>query len=335
VPTPTPTATPFNAASVHIKEQKIAVTPLYVAAGPSGAAYYGFGSSGTGSNLYRLQNGSTVQTAPANAPSGFDPGGGVYGISVTTSGTVYWLSSYFGPGFSLFVTVECGGAGGKASLCEPTVDEPTSMVVDASGVFWVGGISFDGGGQIATSTNAGVSFDSAGVMQLIDGPENAVWGALADFSKTPAAYSIARFGIAGQTITTVQNLPLPAGESMSSMTVGGDGNFWFTDTARNAIGKLTPAGAVKEYPLPSPNALGAATDGQWQIATACDGAVWFTEPGPNKVARIDSSGKLNEFSLPTAAAMPAAIAAVPTKPCTAPELWFGEEQSGALASISF
>jgi streptogramin lyase len=335
--TPSPSPTPFNAAAVHIAERPVPVTPLYVAAAADGDAYFGFGANGTGSNLYQLSSTALQQTLPAPPPSGDTPGGGVYGITVTPSGTVFWLSSYFESSFAFAVEVECGGSGGTATICEPTVDEPTSMLVDATGTFWVAGFSFNGGGEIATSSNASANFDTRSVIQIVNGPAQHVWGITADFSESGARYSIVQFGISGQSVTVVQAYALPPGDSATSVTFGGDGDLWFTDVQRNAIGRMDSAGALQEFPLRSPNALPAAQFGEAQIATGCDGAVWFTEPGRNQVARIDAAGVLNEFTLPTTQSAPGAIAAVAPQShqCTGPELWVGEEAARQLAAVSF
>lgn len=312
------------------------MTPLYLAVGTDDAAYFGFGSNGTGSQLYRYHGGTTVHTAPAAPPDGTSAGGGVYGIEVTPSNEVFWLSAYFTDEFSLAVDVECGGAGGTARICEPTVDQPTTMIVDPSGTFWVGGTSFSGGGEVRTSNNASAFFNTQSVMQLLNGPGPAVWSVLADYTQNPTQYIIAQLAVSGSNVNIVRSYPIPAGEAISSMTVGGDGNFWFTDNQRNAIGRMTPGGALTEFPLPSPNALGPPWYGQWQIATACDGSVWFSEPGPNKVGRMDVNARLSEVPLPTAGATPAAVATVPgLHKCVSPEVWVAEQQVDALAAISY
>lgn len=286
--------------------------------------------------LYRYRGGSTVQTAPAPPPDGAGAGGGVYGIEVTPSNQVFWLSAYFTGDFSLAVDVECGGAGGTATICEPSVDQPTTMLVDRSGTFWVGGMSFSGGGQVRTSSNASIGFNTQSVMQLLNGPGPAVWSVLADYTQNPAQFSIAQLGVSGSNINVVRTYSLPPGDAISSMTLGGDGNFWFTDNQQNAIGRMTPSGSLNEYRLPSANALGPPWYGQWQIATACDGAVWFSEPGPNKVGRMDAHATLSEIALPTAGATPEAVAAPPFgAKCVTPEVWVGEEQAAALAAISY
>lgn len=328
--------TPFNLSNVRVTEYPQPDLPLYVAAGPDGAAYFGNGANGTGSNLYRFASGALAQTSPAAPPNGYDSGGGVYGISVTPSGSVYWLSAYLGPSFAPNIQVECGGAG-TAALCESVaVDEPTSMLVDAAGTFWLGGLSFEGGGQIATSAQSTGTF-AAAVMQLVNGPGGAVWGVLQTSTESSTADAIGKFAVSGSSIQLAADYPLPQGSSIGSMTVGSDGAFWFTDYRRNAIGRMDKSGALKEYPLPESGALGAGWYGQSQIATACDGAVWFSEPGANKIGRIDVHGAIQEVALLHANALPGALAATPPVQgkCISPALWVGEQNANALAAVTF
>lgn len=304
-------------------------TPQYIAAGSDGSVYFGFGSNGGGSNLYRYFDGSFTQTAQAASTTGFDPGGGVYGIEATAN-QIYWLSAYSGPSFTPFVHVECGG-NGTATECEPTVDEPTTMLVDSTTTFWVGGWGFNGNGQIATLPQGGGQFDD-GIVQLVLGPGGAVWGVLENYPN----YAIAQFANSGGTVSIAQLFPLPAGDAAGSVTYGGDGALWFTDHQRNAIGRMDAAGNFSEYPLPSANALGQPWFGLWQIATACDGSVWFTEPAVNKVGRIDAHGAIAEFTMPTTDALPDAIAApVGASHCGAPELWVGEQHANNIAAIAY
>jgi streptogramin lyase len=71
------------------------------------------------------------------------------------------------------------------------------------------------------------------------------------------------------------------------ITSGPDGNLWFT-TQSNTIGRMTTAGVLTEFPVPTPAAgLGAITAGP-------DGNVWFVETG--KVGRITPTGVITEFS---------------------------------------
>jgi streptogramin lyase len=62
----------------------------------------------------------------------------------------------------------------------------------------------------------------------------------------------------------------PAAGDGCAITAGPDGALWFTENAANAIGRITTAGMVKTYPLPTPNAFPCG------IAAGPDGALWFT-----------------------------------------------------------
>ena len=68
------------------------------------------------------------------------------------------------------------------------------------------------------------------------------------------------------------NTPCPRqGSSPSGIAAGPDGNLWFTEPAAQ-IGRITPAGAITEYPaahsLQRPRGIAAGPDGN----------MWFTEP---------------------------------------------------------
>src|SRR5437879_3350639 len=71
-----------------------------------------------------------------------------------------------------------------------------------------------------------------------------------------------------------------ASSSTFGITVGPDGNLWFTEVFGNKIGRITTGGTFTEFPLPAAN---SAPDG---ITAGPDGALWFTEFGTNNIGRI-------------------------------------------------
>src|SRR5690348_1749904 len=80
---------------------------------------------------------------------------------------------------------------------------------------------------------------------------------------------------------TVNEYPIPTANSGSSnITVGPDGNFWFTETNGNKIGQVTTDGVFNEFPLPTVNSQ------PYGIALGPDFNVWFTEQGANKIGNI-------------------------------------------------
>ena len=107
------------------------------------------------------------------------------------------------------------------------------------------------------------------------------------------------------------------------ITGGPDGNVWFTDTGTNSIGRITPTGAVTEFPVPTANAnlLG--------ITTGPDGNLWFAEANPDKIGRITPSGVITEFPTPTAGSTPVALTAGPDG-----NLWFTELDANKIGRLA-
>lgn len=93
-------------------------------------------------------------------------------------------------------------------------------------------------------------------------------------------------GITGITKTPIANAP----KDIAGTTAGPDGNVWFVDFKDNAIGRLTPAGDIKLFPLPTGNS------NPDQITAGLDGNLWFTEMA-GRIGRITTSGVVTEFSV--------------------------------------
>lgn len=89
---------------------------------------------------------------------------------------------------------------------------------------------------------------------------------------------------------------LPNGVPPNYLTLGPDGNVWFTadpgyfysGAGPSAVGFRTPAGAVTEYALPTAGPAG--------ITTGADGNIWFGETSANQIGRVTPSGAITEFS---------------------------------------
>jgi streptogramin lyase len=64
------------------------------------------------------------------------------------------------------------------------------------------------------------------------------------------------------------------------IALGQDGNIWFAQS--NHIGRLTPAGTLKEYPTPK-------TQGETGLAWARDGLIWFCSYGAKDRAWVLTS----------------------------------------------
>jgi streptogramin lyase len=108
------------------------------------------------------------------------------------------------------------------------------------------------------------------------------------------------------------------------ITVGPDGNIWFTEPGADKVGKITPSGTgVKEYSVPSPDHPLPAF-----ITAGPDGNLWFTEENASKIAKITPSGTISEFAL-AAGRSPAGITLGPDG-----NLWFTEQNADKIGKIT-
>src|SRR3989442_14538742 len=78
--------------------------------------------------------------------------------------------------------------------------------------------------------------------------------------------------------------PLPAGSAPLGITAGPDGNLWFTEPAANKIGRITPAGAGTQFPIPTDSS------GPGAITAGPDGKLWVTDVTTNQIGRITAPG---------------------------------------------
>jgi streptogramin lyase len=115
-----------------------------------------------------------------------------------------------------------------------------------------------------------------------------------------------------------------------SITMGPDGNLWFTEFNSSRIGRLIPTTdfnkrltAFKEYDLSTPNS------GPLSITTGPDGNLWFVERGTNRIGRITPAGEVKEYPVPTPNAGLNSITAGPDG-----NLWFTEFDANKIGRIT-
>jgi streptogramin lyase len=92
----------------------------------------------------------------------------------------------------------------------------------------------------------------------------------------------------------------------------------------NSIGRITPNGAVTEYPIPTD---GSTPSG---ITSGPDGNLWFTEYDAGQIGRITPSGTITEYPLPSGdLAGPAGIVSGPGR-----SLWFTETSVNEIGRMT-
>ncbi len=91
----------------------------------------------------------------------------------------------------------------------------------------------------------------------------------------------------------VRAFPIPTRDSEPvSITLGPDGNLWFTEQNASNVARVTPDGIITEFRTPTfsfPNAITAGPDGN----------VWFSEGAAGQIAFITPSGRITEIPFST------------------------------------
>jgi streptogramin lyase len=89
----------------------------------------------------------------------------------------------------------------------------------------------------------------------------------------------------------VTKYPLANGVGPEGITWGPDGNIWFTEFWTGRVGRMTPAGVISEFSLPTPDPRG--------IVTGPDHNLWIAEGGlqHESIARMTIKGEITEFPL--------------------------------------
>jgi streptogramin lyase len=107
-----------------------------------------------------------------------------------------------------------------------------------------------------------------------------------------------------------------------AVTAGPDGNIWFVEQGLGQVAKITPSGAITEYPVPG---SGGLTD----IATGPDGNLWVTDMAYSQIFRITPTGTITgTFPTPTKPSAPDGITAGPDG-----NIWFAESGVSQIGKI--
>jgi len=225
------------------------------------------------------------------APGGFLPSVG----HITTAGVV------IGESQGTFADRIAAGTDGRSIWFASAIDEFDNLIG-----------SFDAVSEVTTS----IDFLTNVPRHLTAGPDGNMWVTESNGGASPALIGrVSAGGVREFAVTTPGDLGV--------ITGGPDGNLWFTDAGRNEIGRITPAGVVTKYALPT------AASGPYGIAAAPDGNLWFTERAANRIGRITPAGQVTELAcIPTAGSGPTSIAAGSDG-----RLWFTETAAGKIGIV--
>lgn len=149
-----------------------------------------------------------------------------------------------------------------------------------------GNLWFGASGKMYRLSPAGVftSFDTpeGTPFAVTVGPDGNIWYNTTSFTKP-----IGKITPDG----TVTTFDYSLVTTPSHITGGPDGNVWFTIFCDDALYRITLAGAVTRFPVPT---VGACAYG---ITAGPDGNLWFTEHYRNKIGRMTPTGTVTEFRI--------------------------------------
>ncbi len=214
-------------------------------------------------------------------------------------------------GFTSVARVSTTGAIAEFAL--PSKAEADDLTVGPEGNVWCAA-----GGKVAKITPSGgiTEFSVPGydsVRGIATGPDGNLW-------LTDPANAIYKMTPTG----TFTKYSVPVGKYPQRITAGPDGNLWFTEGANSssAIGRITPSGAIAEYPT--------STLGAYAITTGPDGNLWFTENQGKKIGKITTGGAITEYSVPKETEPePMDIAVGPDK-----NLWVGTRGFASIYKVT-
>lgn len=210
------------------------------------------------------------------------------------------------PGVSTTVTTETtvpsatptSPTPGECAVKEWSVDgQPGSVAVGPDGHFWytlwedgaIGRLAADG------STETFDLGDGSKPITIVSGPDGNLW--VTDGGRS-SIWRISPTGQKKEFPTPTRNanpMGVPGeGSHPAGLTVGPDGNLWFTESFGDKIGRITPEGETTEYPLDDRDRVHA---NPWAIAAGPDGGVWFVKQLANELVRLDpATGRMTAFT---------------------------------------
>ena len=243
----------------------------------------------------------------------------VPGGLITIDGSKIYFNAGFGVVTSFFFSSPPGdlvyAQHNQLMITFPNASPPQVIQFDISSFAPVNSFTFPGPIPGTSSPIEGLAASPDGHVYVALG-----FGQIGLISVTDAPGSQSHSGTApapAAEVGTVFQIPTPAGAagppSVVNMAIGGDGNLWFTMSpptdangnpivnGKENIGRMTPAGVISQFPVPTafagtPN---SNTTAGTYITAGSDGNVWFLETSAGKIGRITPAGVIAEFALPT------------------------------------
>jgi hypothetical protein len=341
---PAPTITPPTPAagglsslpapsSVHIAEIAVPDAPAgSIAIGADASAYFD-----AAKHFVRYTGVFKEFPYPLNGADSIAAAGGVNSLAIGPGGTVWALIAPVTEGAPpvTALAVLSPDTGNIAETLPPLISLSgnffASVTPANNGTMWVVRFSFDP----RTGTNTSVEIFNASVTEvgeflppanLVDAETLGADGMMYVATSSPVTPSQI-FQVNPSSMNLLKTVTLPGGSNVKQLASGPDRAVWFTDSGLNKIGRITSAGAVTYFSVPTSNS------GLEGIAAGIDNAMWFTEMKGNRIGRISTDGSVTEYAVPTPNAQPQGITAGAPGPCIPNTIYFTE--ANALGKLTF
>jgi len=154
------------------------------------------------------------------------------------------------------------------------------------------GVAFASKAQAFTVNEFPVHTAASGPAGITVGPDNKIW-----FSESTAA-QIGNID-PNTKLVTEYGTGITSGAKINNITVGPDNNLWFTENNKDIIGKITTAGVVTEYKLPSnPTCITTPSTCVTPrgITSGPNGLLWFAQNNGSIIGAMDINGNYTAHS---------------------------------------
>jgi len=264
----------------------------------------------------------------------------LYTLPSSATSDAYTLSEY---------PAGVGSTAGNGALPQEVTVGPDGNLWytdEVSGVFKFSPKTLEALACSASSPAAGceISANAVAPTDIVAGVDGALWftqsaGGNPGDGRTYFQASIGRITTAG----SYTSYPVPASASkvpgLDAITLGPNGNLWFTETAVDRIGEITPRAVdptIHEFVLPAADRLaqgvGSSITSADTIAAGPGNDIWFTEQGSDAIGVMSTSGALlSKFTVPNSNLNPTPLGITEGPDDT---MWFTENAANQVASIT-
>lgn len=248
--------------------------PAGITAGPDGNLWFNefIGKIG------RITPAGVVTEFPNYSSSFMWPGG----ITAGPDGNI-WFTEFNGEGPAGTGSIGRITPSGSISKFTVPIGQPQGIITGSDGNLWFTNLVW-----VGRITPAGLLLPEFLVNMAVGpgitlGPDDNIW-----FTDQSFYNYIGRMTASGDVTKFTFNYgSCYCYEYLEQIVVGPDGNLWFTKWHGNKIGRITPAGVITEFPVPTANSEPIG------ITAGPDGNIWFTEYLGGKIGQVWIRGRFS------------------------------------------